>query len=82
MYLIFVLTKYINYLTNLKSVFFSNDGKEYMNVIFYHNIIVYVFCRFDAKILYQTSNPTNLNKLIDESMTWLSLAPQRPQIRK
>ncbi|AES94352.2 jasmonate zim-domain protein, partial [Medicago truncatula] len=35
--------------------------------------------RIAAKAPYQTSNPTTINKPIDESMTWLSLAPQSPQ---
>ncbi|RHN53807.1 putative transcription factor TIFY family [Medicago truncatula] len=32
--------------------------------------------RIAAKAPYQTSNPTNLNKPINEFMSWLSLAPQ------
>jgi len=46
-----------------------------MNDIFYYNIIVYVSADLLQGVPYQTSYPTNLNKLIDESMSWLSLAP-------
>jgi len=50
-----------------------------IHIDWYHCLCL---CRFGAREPYQTSNPTNLNKLIDESMSWLSLAPQSPQDHK